>query len=369
MVQIMQKWKISAAQLAIGKDGAPVYSKSFGFADRERTRPVEPTNLFRIASCSKPITAVAVMLLIEQGKLSLDERALDILSDFKPDAKTFADPQMEQITVRQLLEHTSGFSNKNGDPQFVSLRVAAQAIHQLPPASAQAIIRYRLAKPLDRLPGTQYEYSNFGYNLLGRVIEKKTGEKYETFVQENLLKPAGITDMVIGKTRASAQLSNEVYYDDVGLGGQAWSIYNDEPQLVTISYGAGYSLEAMDSHGGWLATAEDLVKFIAATDGSNPKCQLLMPENLKIMTAPPEVTDPSRKDGYYAKGWSVSSKRDEWSHTGALTFGVASFICRLPNGIQIACVFNHLPENYPIFFSKLRKAIVPIVTAHKRDLY
>jgi len=261
MLKLMQKHKITAAQLAVAKNGQLVYSKAFGFSDKEHKTPTTTTNLFRIASCSKPITAVTILSLVDQGKLRLDEKAAEILKDLKPPGNEPFDRRIGLVTVRQLLEHTSGFSNEDGDPQFSLLRLAPHKYDLPQPASAESIVRYRLAEPLNRDPGTKYEYSNFGYNVLGRIIERKTGEPYESYVKKNILAPAGISDMVIGRIRLKDRLPAEVYFDDVGIGGEGWSIYADELKMVPVSYGSLYIMEAMDSHGGWLASAEDLVKF------------------------------------------------------------------------------------------------------------
>lgn len=359
MTGLMKKYKISAGELAVGKNGKITYSKAFGFSDKERKIPTKTTNLFRLASCSKPITAVTIMTLVEQGKLKLDDKALDILSDMKPPDKEPFDARINQITVRQLLEHNSGFSNKNDDPQFAFLRAAAFKYHESPPASPQSIVRYRLTQPLDRNPGTKHEYSNFGYNMLGRIIEHKTGAPYEDYVKKNILAPAGITDMVIGKARLKDKLDSEVYYDDGDPDDTGWSIYSDEPLPVARSYGS-YGMEAMDSHGGWLATAEDLVKFCSAADGSNPGCKLLKPSTIKIMTAAPEVKAPEKKGNYYAKGWDVFPARGEFKHSGALTWGVSSYVCHMPGDVQVACVFNHLPSTGD-FFPALEEAIFPVI--------
>ena len=205
--------------------------------------------------------------------------------------------------------------------------------------------------------------------MLGRIIEHKTGVKYEDYVKKNILEPAGITDLIIGHVRPKDLLDTEVYYDDAHQGNEGWSVYADELTPVAPSYGSTYIMEAMDSHGGWLATAEDLVRFCAAADGSNPKCRLLKPETIETMTAAPEVADTGRKKGtYYAKGWDVLPSRQEWNHSGALTWGVSSYVCHLPGGVQVACVFNHLPSELARFIQALPEAFLPILRSHQKNL-
>ena len=381
MLETMKSNDIYAGQLAVAKHGQLVYSKAFGFSDKEHKVDTSCDTLFRIASSSKPITAVAIMTLVQQGKLKVDDKALDILKDYKPAAGEPFDPKLQTVTVRQLLEHTSGFSNEKGDPQFEYLRLAAQKYSLPQPASAQAIVRYRLTKPLDRDPATKYEYSNFGYNMLGRIIEKVSGEDYETYVKKNVLTPAGATNMVLGHTRLVEMSPREVFYDDRGIGDRGWSVYAAEPEQVAASYGSSFSQEAMDAHGGWLATAEDLVKFVAAADGSNSTCRLLNPETISLMLAPPEVApaehskqskqskqNKKKSGSYYAKGWNFVPKTGQWAHSGALTFGTSSFVCHLGDGIQVAAVFNHLPENYGKFFGGMQPKIVDAVEKRKSKI-
>ena len=371
MLKVMKANDIYAGQLAVSKNGKLVYSKAFGFADKEHKVDTTCDSLFRIASSSKPITAVAIMTLVQQGKLTVEDKALDILKDYKPAAGEPFDPKLQTITVRHLLEHTSGFSNEKGDPQFEYLRLAAQKYSLPQPASPQAIVRYRLTKPLDRDPATKYEYSNFGYNMLGRIIEKVSGEDYETYVKKNVLRPAGADAMALGHTRLVEMSPLEVFYDDRGIGDKGWSVYAAEPEQVAASYGSSFSQEAMDAHGGWLARAEDLVKFVAAADGSSSSCKLLTPDTINLMLAPPEVAPvkTKKKSGaYYAKGWNFAPKTGQWAHSGALTFGTASFVCHLADGVQVAAVFNHLPENFPKFFEEMQPKIIDFVEKRKSKI-
>jgi CubicO group peptidase (beta-lactamase class C family) len=164
----------------------------------------------------------------------------------------------------------------------------------------------------------------------------------------------------------------------VELGARGWSVYAAEPEQVAASYGSSFSQEAMDAHGGWLATAEDLTKFIAAADGSNSTCKLLNPETISLMLAPPEVApnkrgeqdkkNKKRSRSYYAKGWNFDTKTGQWAHSGALTFGTASFVCHLADGVQVAAVFNHLPANYGKFFEAMQPKIVNAVEKRKSKI-
>ena len=169
--EFMKARAIPGGALAVVKDRRLVYARGYGLADREKNSAVEADSLFRIASVSKPITAVAVLKLVEDGKLDLEQRAFDIV---KADPLGEGDARLRQITIRQLLHHTGGWDRgKSFDPMFRSRRIAKAAGVDAP-AMPAAIIRYMIGQPLDFEPGSRYAYSNFGYCVLGRVIERIT---------------------------------------------------------------------------------------------------------------------------------------------------------------------------------------------------
>src|SRR5262245_50546319 len=147
MLAFLAKHDVPGAALAVTRDGMLVYARGFGIADH--AGPVLPRALFRVASISKPITAVAILKLIEEGKLKLDDRAFAVLQlqPFLPKGRK-RDPRLKDITVRQLLQHTGGWDrDKSFDPMFRSVDIA-KAFQAPPPAQAQHIIRYMLGQPL-----------------------------------------------------------------------------------------------------------------------------------------------------------------------------------------------------------------------------
>src|SRR5215813_12315238 len=167
MTTFVKEQQVPGAGLAVTKDSRLVYARGFGLADRQRQQAVEPTALFRIASLSKPITAVAVLQLVERTKLTLDAKVWDVLKLPEP-----SDTRWKQVTILHLLQHTGGWDrDKSFDPMFRSVFIA-QMLNVSPPAEPQHIIRYMLGQPLDFDPGSRYAYSNFGYCILGRVIER-----------------------------------------------------------------------------------------------------------------------------------------------------------------------------------------------------
>ena len=336
MLGYMRRLQIPGAALAVTYKGRLVYDRGFGFADLEKKKPVEPKSLFRIASVSKPFTAVAILQLVEQGKLKLDDKVYDLLRP-KPFGDRKLDEHWKQITILQLLQHRGGWDrDKSFDPMFRSHLVAAAAGHQKP-AEPVDIIRYMAGRPLDSDPGESYSYSNFGYCLLGRVIERVTGKTYEEYVQESVLRKVGIRRMHVGATLLEKKHPDEVRY----YGGEqrlARSVFSqDEAATVPRPYG-GFYLEAMDSHGGWIACVSDLLRF--ARDFDDPKKSVLLSEaSIRTMFArPPGSVGLGPRSRYYGCGWLVRVGESQ-DHGGSLP-GTTTKLMRRSDGICWALLLN-----------------------------
>lgn len=343
----MKPRNVPGGALAVVKDGKLIYARGYRWADKENKLPVEPTSLFRIASLSKPFTAVALMKLVEQGKLQLDDKAFDFI-DLKPHLAAGAkpDPRLHQITIRECLHHTGGWNrDQSFDPMFRSIDFARE-LGQEPPATAQMVIRCMLGVPLDFDPGQRYAYSNFGYCVLGRVIEKVSEQNYEQFVKESVLAPIGVKRMRVGRTLDGLQAPGEVRYYTPG-DRTVRTVFASQPGKVPVPYG-GFDLEAMDAHGGWIASAVDLARFAAALDDP-AKSSLLKPNILEQLYEPPAPPVSRMKSGelddaFYGLGWSVRpiknhpGKANYW-HTGSLP-GTNTLLVRRWDGLSWAVLFN-----------------------------
>ena len=344
VANVMRKYNIPGGAVAVVRDGRLMYARGFGYADVENKTPVQPDALFRIASVSKPITGAAIMKLVEEGKLELDDRVAPIIAYLSPAPGATVDPRWEQITIRQLLDHTAGWDrdkpNGGFDPMFQSA-IAAAAVNAPAPASAETIIRYMKGKPFDFNPGEKFAYSNFGYAILGRVIERLSGMPYEEYVRTRVLQPVGANRTRLGKTRLVDAMPEEVryYYPGAAL---AWplvtSVFPGEG-TVPANYG-GYYLEATDSHGGWVSSTIDLLRFVTGVDGRASPPDILSLQLIEEMTSSGATVCP---DGncYYAVGWFVRPVQGgaTWWHGGDYA-GTKSILVRSYYNVSWVALFN-----------------------------
>src|SRR5262249_6778502 len=158
----------------------------------------------------KSLTAAAVLKLAEEGRLRLDDKAFERLGDLSPRPGGHLNPDLRRITIRNPLQHAGGWDrDQSFDPMFRSPEIA-RTLGVSSPAAPRVVIRYMLDQPLQFKPGTRYAYSNFGYCVLGRVIERVSGKRYEDYVRSEILRPAGVTGMWLGHTLPAGRAPNEV---------------------------------------------------------------------------------------------------------------------------------------------------------------
>lgn len=358
VLNLLSTYNVPGAQLAITYQGRLVYNRGFGLASITTQEPVYPNSVFRIASVSKSITGVACMKLFEQGLLDLDAKVFGtngILNDAI--YQNILDPRNTNITVRMLLHHSGGWNrNLSGDPMFDAYQIATTMGVPSPP-SPSVVIQYVLShKMLDFTPGTQSQYSNFGYCVLGRIIEKITGQTYENYVLENILIPLGMANTNLGRNLYDNQLPNEVSYYDYPGAPLAYSVY-DNSTTVPWPYG-GFNIEFMDSHGGWVSSCEDLLRFVCAIDRFNTRPDILSTATIDTLVK------PSAKDPNYACGIAVNIYNNWW-HLGSLP-GTTSEIVRNGNQqINWAILLNTRDQNANIntAVDNLVWSVLPSITS------
>jgi CubicO group peptidase (beta-lactamase class C family) len=347
----MKKWTIEGASVAISKNGKLVFARGFGFADTAAGIETQPYSKFRIASISKLVTAIAILKLQEQGKLSIEDKVFGpdgILND-----SCYCNPKDKRvfnISIAHLLSHEGGWSQRYGDQMFMPQIVAEQMKTSLP-VDTKTIVRFALSKKLHFTPGTGRSYSNLGYSILGLVIEKISGMPYYEFCQKTIFEPLGIYDMMPARNMPDQKAPFEVtYYEPAGMPLKP-SIYGTG-EMVPIRYG-GNDIETLGAAGSWLATAPDLMRLLLAVDGFNYNEDLLNAQSIELMT------DTNNK--YAPVGWKTTYIDGNWVRTGTFS-GTAGMIKRQPDGISWVVLLNSSAWNGPEIHSYINRMMSKILT-------
>ena len=343
----MRKHSIPGGAVAVMRDGKLIYARGFGYADVENKTPAQPDALFRIASVSKPITSAAIMKLVEEGKLELDDLVAPLIADLTPAPGATYDPRWEQITIRQLLNHSGGWDRGKQPGGFDPMDrpvVAASVVGAPAPASTETLIRYMKGMPLDFNPGERFAYSNFGFAILGLVLERVTGMRYEEYVRSRVLQPLGANRTRSGKSRMSDALPEEVKYYFPGMTSVnaplVPSVFPGEG-LVPLNYG-GFYMEGNFASGAWVSSTIDLLRFLGGVDGLANRPDILRADVITQMTS---VTNGSTVCGggacYYAGGWFVRPMAFDaiWWHGGTLP-GTTAMLIRTSNNFAMVGLLN-----------------------------
>ena len=341
------KNNIKGASIAVTKKGKLVYARGLGYANYLDSTETAPWNLFRIASVSKLITATAVIKLAENGKLDLEDKVFGKngwLND--PVFLNYPDKCVEEITIRHLLTHTSGWNHRRYDPVFGPL-VIARKYRKPGAAGIEELIRYTLEQKLDFKPGSKYSYSNTGYCILGKIIEKASGMPYEDYVQFALLHPLGIYNMHIGKSFPEEMPVEEVlYYVNGKLS--LYPAYDGSKLRVPLQYG-GNNIELLGPAGGWIASAPELAKLIVAMDGFSSHPDILSKHSVRMMTR-------NGKKINQLLGWRGSDGSGTWWRTGTLA-GTAAIVMRFNNDTNWVVLLNTTSDKKSRVHNDLSKAI------------
>ena len=301
------------AAVIVVADGKTVLRKGYGQADTEKGRAIEPNDVFRIGSVTKQFTAVAILQLVQQGKVKLDAPVTQYVSDFDMRGKT--------ITVEHLLSHTSGIPNYTEGPEYQQNMTRT--------LSPRAIVALVDEKPLDFEPGSQFKYSNTNYVLLGMVIEKASGQKYADYLLEHVFKPAGM--------KSTRYAPNDIAGD---AHAQGYERSQDgfkpaRPLDMSQPYAAG----AIES------TVDDLWSWTRALgDG-----KLVDPKLLERAWTPYAVKEGKSNYGY---GWEISRDRDaqgeRWIRHGGGINGFMSYATWIPErNVFVAVLSNALGGGNP----------------------
>ena len=314
----MQQWGIYGATLCVMRNDSLLYAHGFGEADEGV--PMGPGAIMRVASVSKLVTAAGVMLLQDRGVLSLEDKVFaedGLLSEYRDVIK---DKRYYDITVRQLLMHSAGFVVRGADPMFATREMMNRLGIDVPPDTGQ-LIRWQLKRPLAYAPGTSSKYSNMGFLILTEVIQKATGESYEDWINDNVLRPAGCYECHLARNFYEERYPGEVRYH--AHAGETPVPCFDGRGDVERCYGAN-DITALKGAGGWVMSAPELMRFVASIDGRDGVRDILSREAVEQMTA---VTDSVT----FGLGWNDCSDEGVWTRTGTLS-STSALIKYFPDG-------------------------------------
>ncbi len=288
-----------SGSVLVARNGIVVLGKGYGFADREKTIPIDTQTKFPICSITKQFTAVAILMLQEQGKLNVQDGICNYLKSC-PGA-------WKPITIHQLLTHTSGIP----DPleAFWTQDIAS-------PAPLERMIADAAAKPLEFQPGTKFNYDNTGYDLLGKIIENVSGQTYGTFLQQQIFEPLNMSNTGFDPNRHDLA---------IGYADQGGSVASPFNMWVAFSAGALYS------------TADDLYLWDQAL-----YTEKLVPQRVLDAMFIPYVALPEADGAGYGYGWMIGTDHQHRfvGHEG-LAYGYRSILTRYPEShITIILLIN-----------------------------
>jgi len=305
--------QIPAVSVAVVENAAVIYAKSYGYANLETALAAKPEHRFQIGSISKSFAAVAVMLLVEEGKIALDA-TLGTYLGAVPAA-------LAPVTVRQLLTHTSGMQ-ENPDE-------AAKRLLDLPNLLTEMeMADYFMKMPLARAPGASWGYSNIGYDLVGVIIGKASGKFYGDFLKERIFVPLQMNDTRIIAPYDKGEGAATGY---TRTGGRV------HPELQSPALRNYLSMAA----GGIESTVLDMAKFDAALSrgtllSSASRAQLVAPSAL-VRAAGPGVTE-----AHYGFGWFITNDNNHrmLAHSGGMPGYIADFVRYPDDGISVVLLTN-----------------------------
>lgn len=311
--------------LLIARDGKVVVSKGYGMSNFELEVPNTPQTKFRIGSITKAFTATAIMLLQQNGKLSVQ----DSICKYMPECPA----GWQQITLHHLLSHTSGLAKHDKAADYLKTAMMPMSVRQL-------IDNFK-NKPADFKPGEKFDYNNNGYILLGYVIEKLSGQSYEAFLRENIFRPLDMANSgydqhtPVIKNRAAGYLRPD---DRVG-GSLMNAVYIDSSQ--SFSAGALYS------------TTEDLLRLDQALYAGN----FLSPKTQQAMFTPSFGEYGSAPT--YGYGWFINRQfnRRAISHPGGVP-GFTSMLTRFPDEKVVIILLGNLENSQVVRASRDLAAII-----------
>jgi len=295
---------IPGLAVALAVDGQIVFSEGFGYADLEERVPVWPTTKFRIGSVSKPLTAVALVQLVDQGKIDLDAPVQTYVPTF-PD-------KGGKITPRLLAGHLAGIRHYQGD-EFLMSRHFDNVMDGL---------KIFENDPLVAPPGTKFNYSSYGFNLLGAVIQSASGQELLAYMHQHVFGPLGLRST-----------TEDQPAEIIEQRARCYTHLKDKPLLNAPFVDNSYKWAG----GGFLSSAEDLARFGSAL----LRPGFLKPESLRLLFTSQKTLDG--KETGYGMGWSIRKSKSGqriYEHSGGSAGGSSQLILYPDTHVVVAMVCN-----------------------------
>jgi len=387
VVEVIQRDHIPGAAIAFVKDGRLVYARGFGWANEEARQPIEPTSVFRLASVSKSFTGIGILKLIQDKQLCMEQKvfarpntpakAAESVPCSQPilhiDPIRCAGCQLDEriydITVQDLMQMSGGWIENDravnacgvmthGSGDWATPQRTQRALHMRSVPTRVQVIQFGISHRLDFTPGTCYSYSNFGFNILGQIIEQITGQPYQDWMMANILQPMGANHAHV--LLYSKLLPNEVHYYRILPDGQ-----NAVCCLDTLRPEVGPA-------GGWTASIIDLAHVQASLRNGVPDPNPLQPQTMNLMVSRPANPHFAGKFAYWTDGWDTvwcppesggpngcTMQNASWTKGGDFGIGTITTYSSHSNGVGYVLLFNsHTATNMPDIN---RKIIEPMI--------
>lgn len=330
----MQANNIRAGSLAVTRDCRLVLARGYTWAEPGYPT-TQPTSLFRIASCSKPLTAIAIMQLIEAGQVDLND-FIDAELGLTPLPGQTQHQWLDDVRVWHLLSHAGGWDiSENGlgfDPMFNDVNTRDAIAGATLPITKYQIASFMTGQPMQFFPGMNSIYSNYGFSLLGQLIENRRNTNYIQAVKNTVFTPLGVTRPRLGHTLQNLAAPGEVRYHS-SSPFVASSVMSQDRPWVPTEYG-GFNVENFDAHGGWVMAAPDFAKVMSCFDrgDANP---LLSQASVNDMFA--NVGFGNTRRGWYRAG--LSGGVTAYGHNGSI-LGTSAMMWWRTDRISMTVFFN-----------------------------
>ncbi len=324
--------KAASYAVAVMKDGRLILARGYGYADLENDVPATAETVYRLGSITKQFTAMAVMQLAEQGKLSVD----DELPKFLPDYPV----QGHKVTIAHLLNHTSGIQSYTDQPGF--FKRARQDL------SREELLASFKDQPFNFEPTTKWKYNNSGYYLLGMIIEKASGQSYADYLAEHIFRPLGMSATRYGDTRPLIRHRAQGYRRDKE------GLVNDDP----------LSMNTPGAAGALVSNVLDLVKWHQALEAG----RLVSSASYETLYRPTKLADGTMQP--YGYGWGVGelSGHRKLSHGGGIN-GFSTMIARYPEDrLAVIVLSNTAGANTGALEGRIAKVMLGIEDKPPADL-